>query len=141
MNFEDKLQIQLKVYNVGYVQVGDKFFDMDTNGNPTFDIESENAGSGYNEDGDPITATAVRFYDFGKCTILPNTSAKVVTLADGKKYVYSYEVIAPLSTLKYKLLPREGEIVHITKKDCTIDRDMEVKGFVTLKRRYIKLWL
>lgn len=141
MNYEDKLQIQLKVYDVGYVQVGDRFYDMDDNGNPDFDAENMNAGSGYDSDGNPIEATATRFYDFGKCTILPNTSARVITLADGKTYIYSYEIVAPLTQRKYKMLPREGDKVHITKKDGTIDVDMEVKGFVTLKKRYLKLWL
>ena len=53
----------------------------------------------------------------------------------------SYEVIAPLSKQKYKMLPTEGDKVKITKKDGTIEKEMEVKGFVTLKRRYLKLWL
>lgn len=141
MNFEDKLQIQIKVYDVGYVQVGDRFFDMSDNGEPNFDVEHENAGSGYDEDGNPIEATATRFLDFGKCIIYPNTSAKLIGLNDGQKYVYSYEVIAPLSKQKYKLLPCEGDNVMITKKDGTINKTMEVKGFTTYKKRYLKLWL
>lgn len=141
MNYEDKLQIQLKVYNVGYVQIGSKFYDMNNDGSPNFCMENGNAGSGYDEEGNPIEATATRLYDFGKCIILPNTSARLVTLADGTQYTYSYEVIAPLSSTKYKMLPREGDKVHITKKDGTIDCDMEVKGFVTYKKRHLKLWL
>ena len=61
MNFEDKMQIQLKIYNVGYVQIGEQFYDMDDNGNPNFDMLNENAGSGYDEDGNPIEAAATRF--------------------------------------------------------------------------------
>lgn len=141
MNFEDRLQIQLKIYNVGYVQVGDRFYDMDDEGAPDFSMENENAGSGYDEDGNPIEATATRFYDFGKCLILPNTSARAVTLNDGHQYTYSYEIIAPLSKQKYKILPHEGDKVIITKKDGTINKEMEVKGFVTYKQRYLKLWL
>lgn len=141
MNFEDKMQIQLKIYNVGYVQIGGQFYDMDDYGNPNFDMPNENAGSGYDEDGNPIEASATRFYDFGKCIILPNTSARLITLADGSQYAYSYEVIAPLSKAKYKILPREGDKVFITKKDGTISKELEVKGFVTFKRRYLKLWL
>ena len=38
MNFEDKLQVQIKVYDVGYVQVGDRFFDMNDNGEPNFEV-------------------------------------------------------------------------------------------------------
>lgn len=141
MNFEDKLQIQIKVYDVGYVQVGDRFFDMSDNGEPNFEVEHENAGSGYDEDGNPIEATAARFIDFGKCLIFPNTSAKLVGLNDGQQYAYSYEIIAPLSKRKYNMLPHEGDMVMITKKDGTINKEMEVKGFTTYKRRYLKLWL
>ena len=54
MNFEDKLQVQIKVYDVGYVQVGDRFFDMNDNGEPNFEVEHENAGGGYDEDGTPV---------------------------------------------------------------------------------------
>ena len=54
MNFEDKLQVQIKVYDVGYVQVGDRFFDMNDNGEPNFEVEHENAGGGYDEDGNPV---------------------------------------------------------------------------------------
>lgn len=141
MNFEDKLQVQIKVYDVGYVQIGDRFFDMNDNGEPNFEVEHENAGGGYDEDGNPVEATATRFLEFGKCLIYPNTSAKLVRLNDGQRYAYSYEVIAPLSKDKYKILPREGDKVMIIKKDGTINKVMEVKGFTTYKRRYLKLWL
>lgn len=141
MNFEDKLQVQIKVYDVGYVQVGDRFFDMNDNGEPNFEVEHENAGGGYDEDGNPVEANATRFLEFGKCLIYPNTSAKLVSLNDGQRYAYSYEVIAPLSKHKYKILPREGDKVMIIKKDGTINKVMEVKGFTTYKRRYLKLWL
>ena len=141
MNFEDKLQVQLKIYNVGYVQIGGVFYDMKDSGEPDFDVKNENAGSGYDAQGNPIEATATRFLDFGKCLIFPNTKASLITLNDGSKYQYAYEVIAPLSKQKYKMLPTEGDNVKKTKKDGTIEKEMEVKGFVTLKRRYLKLWL
>lgn len=48
---------------------------------------------------------------------------------------------APLSKAKYPLIPKEGDKVVIMKKDGTIDKEMEVKGFVTYKQRYLKLWL
>lgn len=141
MNFEDRLQVQLKIYNVGYVQIGGVFYDMKDSGEPDFDVKNENVGSGYDAQGNPIEATATRFLDFGKCLIFPNTKASLITLNDGSKYQYAYEVIAPLSKQKYKMLPTEGDKVKITKKDGTIEKEMEVKGFVTLKRRYLKLWL
>ena len=46
MNFEDKLQVQLKIYNVGYVQIGSVFYDMKDSGEPDFDVKNENVGSG-----------------------------------------------------------------------------------------------
>lgn len=141
MNFSDELKIQLKVYNVGYVQIGNKFFYMNDDGTPNFEAEVENAGSGYDEEGNPIEATMTRFLDFGKCVILPNTSAQTISLADGQQYVYSYVVIAPITKTSYNKLPIEGDKVLIKKKDGTINKEMEVKGFLTLKQRYLKLWL
>lgn len=114
---------------------------MKDSGEPDFDVKNENVGSGYDAQGNPIEATATRFLDFGKCLIFPNTKASLITLNDGSKYQYAYEVIAPLSKQKYKMLPTEGDTVKIMKKDGTIEKEMEVKGFVTLKRRYLKLWL
>lgn len=141
MNFEDSLLIQQKIYHVGYVQIGDKFFDMNNDGEPDLNMENDSAGNGYDKDGNPIEATATRFSEYSKCVIFPNTKASCITLNDGKQYIYSFEVIAPLSKNKYKILPREGDMVKIIKKDNTICKEMEVKGFVTYKRRYLKIWL
>lgn len=96
---------------------------------------------GFDEDGNPIEQSEVEWQTFGKCVILPNSQAKIITLADGQQYVYSHEIYAPLSKAKYSLIPKEGEKVWITKKDGTIDKEMEVKGFVTLKKRYLRIWL
>lgn len=96
---------------------------------------------GFDEDGNAIEPTEGEWQDFGKCAILPNTSARLVSLADGQQYAYSYELYAPLSKNKYPLIPKEGSKVWITKKDGTIDKEMEVKGFVTYKKRYLRLWL
>jgi hypothetical protein len=141
MNFEDTLKIGAKVYNVGYLQIGDRCYAMNDDGTPNFDDVDDDIQKGFDENGNAIEVKDLRFLDFGKCIILPNTSARSVTLLDGKQYVYSYELIAPLSKRKYYLLPKEGDKVWITKKDSTIDRQMEVKGFVTYKKRYLKLWL
>ena len=89
MNFEDSLKIGANVYDVGYAEVGGKYY----------------------------------------------------SLADGQKYTYVYEIYAPLNKAKYPLIPKEGDKVHITKKDGTIDKEMEVKGFVTLKKRFLRIWL
>lgn len=95
----------------------------------------------YDDDGNPIEPTEGEWVDFGKCVILPNSRASIIGLADGQQYVYTYEVYAPLSKAKYPLIPKEGDKVVIKKKDGTIDKEMEVKGFVTYKKRYLKLWL
>lgn len=100
-----------------------------------------NEGSGYDEDGNPIVSTESEYILFGKCTILSNSRANIISLADGQQYAYIYELYAPLSKSKYPLIPKEGDKVWITKKDGTIDKEMEVRGFVTYKKRYLKLWL
>ena len=76
-----------------------------------------------------------------KCFISFNSSAQKVRLNDGSVYIYSYYVILPIGKDTYDILPREGDSVHITKKDGTIDCTKEVRGFVTFKGRYLKIWL
>lgn len=142
MNFEDTLKIGANVYDIGYAEVGGKYYSLNDDGTLNLsDNENEALKSGFDEEGNPITPDAFIFIDFGKCVILPNTKASVITLADGQQYVYSHEIYAPLSKAKYPLIPKEGEKVWITKKDGTIDKEMEVKGFVTLKKRYLRIWL
>lgn len=142
MNFEDTLKIGASVYEVGYAEVGGRYYSMNDDGTLNLsDNENESLNSGYDEEGNPLTPVAFIFLDFGKCTILPNSQAKTITLADGQQYVYSYEIYAPLSAKKYPLIPKEGDKVWITKKDGTIDKEMEVKGFVTFKKRYLRIWL
>ena len=142
MNFEDTLKIGANVYDIGYAEVGGKYYSLNDDGTLNLsDNENEALKSGFDEEGNPLTTDAFIFIDFGKCVILPNTKASVITLADGQKYTYMYEIYAPLNKAKYPLIPKEGEKVWITKKDGTIDKEMEVKGFVTLKKRYLRIWL
>ena len=142
MNFEDSLKIGANVYDIGYAEVGGKYYSLNDDGTLNLsDNENEALKSGFDEDGNPLTPDAFIFIDFGKCVILPNTKASVITLADGQKYTYMYEIYAPLNKAKYPLIPKEGDKVYITKKDGTIDKEMEVKGFVTYKKRYLKIWL
>ena len=142
MNFEDSLKIGANVYDIGYAEVGGKYYSLNDDGTLNLsDNENEALKSGFDEEGNPITPDAFIFIDFGKCVILPNTKASVITLADGQKYTYMYEIYAPLNKAKYPLIPKEGDKVYITKKDGTIDKKMEVKGFVTYKKRYLKIWL
>lgn len=93
--------------------------------------------SATDEDLNPIEHTEQQ-QEF-KCKIIPNSSAKKVTGNDGLDYVYSYEVYMRMPKDK-NLIPRENQVVHITKKDGTIDCDSRCIGFVTL-RNWVRLWL
>ena len=142
MNFEDSLKIGANVYDIGYAEVGGKYYSLNDDGTLNLsDNENEALKSGFDEEGNPLTPDAFIFIDFVKCVILPNTKASVITLADGQKYTYMYEIYVPLNKTKYPLIPKEGDKVYITKKDGTIDKEMEIKGFVTYKKRYLKIWL
>lgn len=142
MNFEDSLKIGANVYDIGYAEIGGKYYSLNDDGTLNLsDNANEILKSGFDEEGNPLTPEAFIFIDFGKCVILPNTKASVITLVDGQKYTYMYEIYAPLNKTKYPLIPREGDKVYITKKDGTIDKEMEVKGYVTYKQRYLKIWL
>lgn len=79
----------------------------------------------------------VSWVTLGKCLITPNTAARLTKGNDGKDYIYSYEVIMrkPKSDI-----PRENDIIHIVKKDGTIDKECRVQGFVTL-RNWLKIWV
>lgn len=74
---------------------------------------------------------------------MPNEAAQKVTLADGKEYVYQYQIYAPLKSLHYKesLIPKEGMKIRFTKEDGTIEKEAFVRGFLTLRKRYVKLWV
>lgn len=141
MNFEDTLKVGAKVYDIGYAEIGGKYYCLNDDGTPDLGSGYNDLQGGFDEDGNPIQPIDFIFIDFGKCVIYPNTSAKLITLADGKQYAYSYELVAPLPKKKYPLMPKEGDKVWLTKKDGTIDKEMEVQGFNTYKQRYLKLWL
>ena len=141
MNFEDSLKIGANVYDIGYAEVGGKYYSLNDDGTLNLsDNENEALKSGFDEEGNPLTPDAFIFIDFGKCVILPNTKASVITLADGQKYTYMYEKYTPLNKTKYPLIAKEGDKKKKKKKDGTIDKEMEVKGFVTYKKRYLKIW-
>ncbi len=141
MNFQDTINIGAKSYGGEYVELGGKCYGLNERGNVDFGTNIEYSMEDYDEDGNPVEPTEMIYLEFGKCAILPNTSANKVTLADGSAFVYSYEVLAPLNAKRYKMLPKEGDCVRITKRDGTIDKEMEVKGFTTYKQRYLKIWL
>lgn len=95
----------------------------------------------YDENNDPIIDVDASFAEFAKCFISFNSAAQKIRLNDGSEYVYSYYVIAPLKKSLYPLIPKEGDEVRIQKADGTVDKVMVVRGFVTYKRRYLKIWL
>ena len=99
-------------------------------------ILSKTVVSSINEDGDTVEEVSYLPLGKGKCKILPNISSVENTGTDGKVYSTSYQVFLR----KTATIPVEGDVVRIIKKDRSIDKDCEVKGFVTLKN-WLKLWL
>lgn len=98
---------------------------------------------GFDEDGNPIEGEPFWML-FGKeknAIIFPNKKASKVRLNDGSEYIYAYEIIVKLKKELIPLIPKEGQKVHIRKYDGTIDVTKEVVGFVTLKSRYLKIWV
>lgn len=77
--------------------------------------------------------------NLGKCAIVQNSSAAKVKSNDGKDYVYSY-VVYLRKPKQHADIPKENDIIHMTKKDGTIDKECRVIGFVTLKN-WLKIWV
>lgn len=92
--------------------------------------------SGYDDNLDPVEES--RWVPIGKCCIIQNSSASKVRTNDGTEYVYSYVIV--YRHRKGALIPHEGDTIHITKKDGTIDKECKVVGFVTL-RNWVKVWV
>lgn len=141
MTFEDTIEVEALTYGNGYAIIGGKTYVCDNEGNITdeqADVDIQNVS--FDEDMNPIEPYA-GFFPFAKCFISFNSSAQRVRLNDGQEYVYTYYVIIPIEKTIYHLIPREGDRVHIQKADGTIDKEMEVRGFVTYKKRYLKIWL
>lgn len=84
----------------------------------------------------------IEWLDLGKCIIMPNSAAKITRGNDGKEFLYSYEIMMkiPKDLFGHKLVPKEGNDVHIVKADGTIDKICKIVGFVTL-RDWIKIWV
>lgn len=147
MQFTDTIKVQALVYLGEYAKVGDKYFHVDNGalGDSATDDEVEYLTSYYlyDDNGNEVVSETT-WLVFGKernAIISPNSRANKVSLHDGKDFVYSYEVVVKLKKQLYPLIPKDGARVWVHKADGTIDKDMEVRGFVTLKKRYLKLWL
>lgn len=88
-------------------------------------------------DGDKTETITKEDLGKGRCIIMPNNEAARVVGEDAKTYTYSYVVFMK----KPSVLPKEGDILYITKADHSIDdKECRVKGLVTLKQ-WLKLWL
>lgn len=147
MNFTDTIKIQALYYDAFHIAIGDKVFMVNDGeiGDELSEKESADFLSNgvYDENGDEIEPmpTWVVFGKEKNAIIFPNSRANKMSLADGKEFTYSYEVIVKQKKSLYSLIPMQGARVWLHKADGTIDKDMEVKGFVTLKQRYLKIWL
>lgn len=91
----------------------------------------------YNETLD--ASEKVSWITLGKCVIVQNSSAKKIKGNDGELYTYSYIVYLKKPKDVHDI-PRENDMVHIVKKDGTIDVKIKVAGFRTL-RNWLELWL
>ena len=89
-------------------------------------------GVGHDEDFNPVKMDE-RWIDLGICKIHGNKTAKKIQAADGKDYVYTYQVVI---TSVLSVIPILGDRVRITKSDGTISNvEMKVEGFGTVKRK------
>lgn len=148
MQFTDTIKVQALHYEPNYAVIGKKAYVVDDNGVVTSELDENataelTASGNYDDEGNPVEP-ATTWVVFGKeknSIIFPNTQATKVSLQDGKDFVYSYEVVVKLKKSLYPFLPKEGDMVWLHKSDGTIDKSMVVKGFVTLKQRYLKIWL
>lgn len=137
MNLEDRIRLSLQV-SCSVVTDEDAVTHVSDEASNTVVANSEiNGDSEFDEDLNPVEYTEWQMEY--KCKILPNTSARKIKGNDGADYVYSYEVFMR-KPKQAAFIPRENSIVHITKKDGTIDRDCRCIGFVTL-RNWLKLWV
>lgn len=137
MNLEDRIKLNWKVDALLITDEDGTTYTTDEAQKLlalTSDLQEE---EDYDEELNPVART--EWQQQFKCKILPNSSASKVTSNDGKDYIYSYEVFMR-KPKQLTLLPIENDLVHITKKDGTIDKDCRCIGFVTL-RNWVKLWL
>lgn len=99
----------------------------------------KHGASSADEDGYPVEPR-VEVAEFGKCFLSFNNAASHVQLADGQEYQYSFYIIAPLKKALYPLIPVEGEHVIVKKADETVFCRLKVGGYVTFKKRFLKVW-
>lgn len=86
--------------------------------------------AGHDENFNPVIPKK-NLIDLGRCKIHGNPTARKVQSADGKDYVYSYQVV--IETIP-SIFPKLGDKVRITKSDGSISGlEMTVVGFGTMK--------
>jgi hypothetical protein len=140
MTFEDTIEIEANTDGFSYVIIGKKAYRI-SDGVITDELVGIDVnGPIVDEELNPVD-NFTEFFPLAKCFISFNSSAKKVRLNDGQEYIYTYYAILPLKQSIYHLIPKEGSRVRIRKADGTIDKVMEVRGFVTYQKRYLKIWL
>lgn len=86
--------------------------------------------AGHDENFNPVIPEK-NLVNLGRCKIHGNPKARKVESADGKDYVYSYQVV--IETIP-SIFPKLGDKVRITKSDGSISGlEMTVVGFGTMK--------
>lgn len=140
MTFEDTIEIEVK-RGFDFALIGGIAYECNDEGEITEERLDMDIDRGFFDKDMNPKEFGTDFLPLAKCFISFNSSAQKIRLNDGKEYAYSYYVILPLKRSYYHLIPREGDRVRIKKADGTINKEMEVKGFVTYKKRYLKLWL
>lgn len=78
----------------------------------------------------------ISWIDLGKCCIFPNTQATETDGEYNKIRSYQYTIVMRKPRTRY---PVENDVIRIQKKDGSINKEVRVTGFVTL-RNWIKLW-
>lgn len=79
----------------------------------------------------------VSWLELGKCCILPNGDASETEGEYNKIRSYNFIVFMRLPKTRY---PKEGDVIHLSKKGGSVDTDATVTGFVVL-RNWLKLWV
>ena len=89
------------------------------------------ASNGHDENFNPVRKPETLAFH-GDCKILGNASAKTVPAADGKDYIYNYQI----TMFTPAIIPKLNDRVRITKADGSIfEKVMTVVGSGTTKRK------
>lgn len=116
------------------MNLSDKIYTTNSRIEQNDRLDYESMPVNADEEGYPIISE-MEF--LAKCVILPNNESRQVRGKDGIVRDYSYVVF--YRKVRGKEIPTEEDIIHLTKKDGTVDTDCVVVGMVTL-RNWVKVW-